>query len=71
MQCARTQAEIAAEAGYVNPDNLTMIKTFALRQALARVSDLARTLDFDPALLSRLAIEQALGATAARALGEF
>ena len=70
LQGTRTQAEIAAEAGHVNPDNLTIIKTGALRLALARVPDLARTLDFDPALLLRLAMELALGATAARAVGE-
>lgn len=70
LQGTRTQAEIAAEAGYVNPNNLTMIKTGASKLALDRVPDLARALDCDPALLLRLAMEQALGATAARAVGE-
>ncbi len=41
-------------AGYVNSDNLTIIKTGALRLAL----------------LLRLAMELAPGATAARAVGE-
>lgn len=70
LQGSKTQAEIAAEADYVNPNNLTMIKGGASKLALDRVPDLARALDCDPAFLLRLAMEQALGETAAKAVGE-
>ena len=66
----KTQGEIAAEAGYVNANNLTMIKNGTSKLAIDRVPDLARALKCDPAFLLRLAMEQALGTTAAKAVDE-
>lgn len=64
----KTQAEIAAEAGYVNPNVITMIKQGASKVALDRVPALAHALECDPALLMRLALQQAIGPTAATAV---
>jgi transcriptional regulator with XRE-family HTH domain len=66
----KTQAEIAEEAGFINPNMLTMIKQGASKLPLARVPALAKALDTDPALLLRLALEQAEGSTAAGAIYE-
>jgi transcriptional regulator with XRE-family HTH domain len=66
----KTQAEIAEEAGFINPNMLTMIKQGASKLPLDRVPALAKALDTDPALLLRLALEQAEGSTAAGAIYE-
>ncbi len=66
----KTQAEIAAEAGFVNSNMLSMIKGGASKLPLDRVPQLARALESDPAFLLRLAMDQALGTTAAKAVGE-
>lgn len=66
----KTQAEIATEAGFVNPNMVTMIKQGATKLPLDRVPALARALDSDPALLLRLALEQSEGSTAAAAIYE-
>lgn len=62
----KTQSEIAAEAGYLNPNMITMLKQGANRIALDRVTALAKALECDPAHLMRLALEQWLGSTAAQ-----
>ncbi len=64
----KTQAQIAEEAGFVNANMVTMIKQGATKLPLDRVPDLATALDTDPALLLRLALEQAEGNTAAAAI---
>jgi hypothetical protein len=66
----KSQLQIASEAGYPNPNMVTMIKTGASKLALDRVPSMARALDCDPAWLMRLALEQAVGDTAAQALVE-
>jgi len=66
----KTQAEIAAEAGFLNANVLSMIKSGSTKLALDRVPQLAKALDCDPAFLLRLAMEQSLGVTAAKAVGE-
>lgn len=63
----KSQAEIAAEAGYVNQNMITMIKQGRSKVALDRVPALANALECDPAYLMRLALEQAIGRTAAEA----
>jgi transcriptional regulator with XRE-family HTH domain len=63
----KTQAEIAAEAGFVNPNMLSMVKSGATRLPLDRVPALASSLDVDPARLFQLALEQSSGSAAARA----
>jgi transcriptional regulator with XRE-family HTH domain len=64
----KTQAQIAEEAGFRNPNMLTMIKQGSTKLPLDRVPDLATALDTDRALLLRLALEQAEGNTAAAAI---
>jgi transcriptional regulator with XRE-family HTH domain len=66
----KTQAEMAAEAGFVNPNMLSMIKSGASKLPLDRVPMLARALECDPAFLLRLSMDQALGTTAAKAVDE-
>ena len=66
----KTQAEIAVEAGYVNANMMTMIKQGPSKVALDRVPALARALECDPAYLMGLALEQAIGQTAAEAVVE-
>lgn len=66
----KTQAQIAEEAGFVNPNMLTMIKQGSTKLPLDRVPDLAKALDTDRALLLRLAFEQAEGSTIAAAIYE-
>jgi hypothetical protein len=66
----KTQAEMAAEAGFVNSNMLSMIKSGASKLPLDRVPQLARALESDPAFLLRLAMDQALGTTAAKAVDE-
>ena len=64
----KTQAQIAEVAGFVNPNMLTMLKQGATKLAIDRVPALAKALNCDPALLLRLALEQAEGSTAAAAI---
>lgn len=66
----KTQAEIAAAAGYTNPNMITMIKQGSSKVALDRVPALAHALEADPAFVMRLALEQAVGDTSAQAIVE-
>jgi transcriptional regulator with XRE-family HTH domain len=66
----KTQAEIAGEAGFVNPNMVTMIKQGSNKLPIDRVPALAKALESDPALLLRLALEQSEGSTAAAAIYE-
>lgn len=66
----KTQGEISSEAGFANPNMLTMLKQGATRVPLDRVPALAKALDCDPAWLLRLALEQGEGSTAAAAIYE-
>ena len=66
----KTQAEIAEEAGFINPNTVTMIKQGATKLPIDRVPALATALECDPALLLCLAIEQSEGSTAAAAIYE-
>ncbi|CAG0967774.1 hypothetical protein ANRL2_01402 [Anaerolineae bacterium] len=54
----KSQAAIAAEAGFRQPNMLAMIKSGSSKLPLDRVPGLARALDCDAALLFRLALEQ-------------
>ncbi len=64
----KTQAEIANEAGFANPNMMTFLKKGQNKVPLDRVPSLAKALELDPAFLMRLALDQAVGATAAKAL---
>ncbi len=61
----KTQVDIAAEAGYTNPNNITLIKQGASKLALDRVHAMARALDCDAAILLRMAFEQETKAASA------
>jgi transcriptional regulator with XRE-family HTH domain len=66
----KSQIEIATEAGFVNPNMLSLIKSGATKVPLDRVPALARALEVDPRLLFLMAFEQAGGETMRRAVEE-
>lgn len=70
LKPTKSQAEIAAQAGYVNQNMITMIKQGRSKVALDRVPALAVALEADPAFVMQLALEQAIGRTAAEAVVE-
>lgn len=59
----KTQSAIAAEAGFLQHNMLTNIKTGASKLPLDRVAALAKALDSDPALLFMMAVDQLGGDT--------
>lgn len=54
----KSQVEIASEAGYVNPNMLSMLKSGTTKLALDRAVDLARALETDSARLFQMALLQ-------------
>ncbi len=70
LKPTKSQSQIASEAGFPNPNMVTMIKNGTSKLALDRVPSMARALECDPAYLMRLALEQAIGDTAAKAIVE-
>jgi len=64
----KTQAQIAAEAGFPNPNMISMIKGGASKLALDRVPSLAVALECDPARLFLMALEQIENPTTANAI---
>ena len=60
----KTQAEIASEASFANANMMTFLKNGRNKVPLDRVPSLAKALEVDPAMLMRLALDQAEGATA-------
>ena len=71
LRSKNSQAAIAAEAGFVNPNIVSMLKSGSSKLPLDRVPSLARALGCDPAYLLRLTLEQVAGDTAARACGNY
>lgn len=59
----KTQLEIAIEAGFVNPNMISMIKTGKTKLPFDRVPGLASALECDPVMLFQLTVEQADGDT--------
>lgn len=55
----KTQRAIATEAGFINANYLSMLKSGVTKLPLDRVPALAAALDCDPRYLLRLALEQA------------
>jgi DNA-binding Xre family transcriptional regulator len=51
----KTQAEIAAEAGFTNANMMSLLKSGKNKVPLDRVPSLAKALEMDPALLMRIA----------------
>lgn len=70
LKPVKSQLQIASEAGFQNPNMVTMIKQGSSKLAIDRVPSMAQALDCDPAYLMRLAMEQAEGDTAAQAIFE-
>ena len=70
LRGTKSQADIAAEAGFISPPMIAMLKSGASKLPLDRVPSLAKALDVDPAHLLLLALEQTAGDTAARAIME-
>lgn len=66
----KSQLQIANEAGFPNPNMVTMIKNGSSKLAMDRVPSMARALECDPAYLLRLSLEQAIGDTAAQSVME-
>ena len=66
----KTQKEIAQEAGFLNANMLSLLKSGANKIPLDRVPALAKALEADPAYLMRLSLEQSVGITAANAIVE-
>ncbi len=66
----KTQKAIAVEAGFVNPNMLTMIKNGTNKLPLDRVPALAKALECDSKRLFKLAIEQELGDAHVRTIEE-
>jgi hypothetical protein len=59
LRSKKNQRDIAVEAGFNNPNMMSLIKSGASKVPLDRVPALARALEADPKLLFRLALEQA------------
>lgn len=70
LRSKKSQAEIAAEAGFINPNVISMLKSGATKLPLDRVPSLAAALECDPRRLFNLALDQMGGATTARAIEE-
>ena len=64
----KSQKEIAKEAGFINSNMLSLLKSGASKIPLDRVPALAKALEADPAYLMRLSLEQSVGVTAANAI---
>lgn len=58
LQARKSQKDIAREAGFANPNIMSMLKMGTTKLALDRVPGMARALEVDPAHLFRLALEQ-------------
>ncbi|PLS20246.1 transcriptional regulator [Neptunicoccus cionae] len=68
LKSRKSQSEIAREAGYPNPDMVTMVKNGASKLARARVPSMAAALECDPVFLMGIALEQAVGHAGAKAI---
>lgn len=66
----KSQIEIANEAGFIQPNMLSMFKNGASKLPLDRVPGLAKALECDPAMLFRLALEQLGADTTSKAIDE-
>ena len=63
----KTQAEIASEASFPNANMMPFLKNGRKKVQIDRVPSQAKALEVDAAYLQRLALDQAVGATAAKA----
>ncbi len=70
LSSSKSQTDLARDAGFVNVNMLSMIKTGQSKLPLDRVAALARALDVDPRHLWLLAFEQQGNATTATEISE-
>ncbi len=70
LKSRKSQLQIANEAGFANPNMVSMIKSGSSKLALDRVPSMARAVECDPGYLMRLALDQAVGDTSAQAIVE-
>ena len=68
LRVRKTQKQIAHEAGFVNANMLSLLKSGSSKIPIDRVPALAKALETDPAYLMRLVLEQSVGRTAAQAI---
>ena len=66
----KSQIEIAREAGFVQPNLLSMFKNGSSKLPLDRVPGMAKALECDPAFLFKLALEQLGGDTTASVIDQ-
>jgi hypothetical protein len=59
LKSRKSQREIALQAGFPNPNVLSMLKAGSSKLAIDRVPALAAALEVDPRYLLRLTLEQA------------
>lgn len=57
LKGTKAQVEIATQAGFTNPNFLSMLKAGSSKLPIDRVPDMARALDADPAYLLRLTLD--------------
>lgn len=70
LRPTKSQARVASEAGFVNPNMISLIKNGSTRLPIDRVPALAKALDVDPRRLLQLAIEQWVGGSVMRTFDE-
>lgn len=66
----KSQVEIAVEAGFVNVNMMSMLKSGKSKIPLDRVAALAKALEVDPKLLFKMAIEQSGYETTSKVIDE-
>ena len=66
----KSQQEIATEAGFINVNMMSMLKSGKSKIPLDRVSALAKALEVDPRLLFKMAVEQSSYETTSRVIDE-
>ena len=66
----KSQQEIATEAGFINVNMMSMLKSGKSKIPLDRVSALSKALEVDPRLLFKMAIEQSSYETTSKVIDE-
>lgn len=66
----KSQQEIANEAGFINVNMMSMLKSGKSKIPLDRVSALSKALEVDPRLLFKMAIEQSSYETTSKVIDE-
>ncbi|WP_348657499.1 helix-turn-helix transcriptional regulator, partial [uncultured Sulfitobacter sp.] len=66
----KSQLEIATEAGFINVNMMSLLKSGKSKVPLDRVAALAKALEVDPRLLFRMAIQQSSYETTSEVIDE-